>query len=183
MTTTGNRHSHGVPSNEIFFTIGACSLGSVLVATGGHGLLAVLIGENSAALRDDLAQRFASASLVRAETKLASILRRVVNVIEDPACGHDLALDIRGTHFQRRVWAALQTIPAGQTRSYAQIALAIGAPAAARAVAAACGANTLAVLIPCHRVVRGDGALAGYRWGVDRKQALLAREKLMAIAA
>ncbi len=170
-------------SDEIRFAIGTCSLGSVLVAASVRGVCAVLIGEDDRELRGDLDQRFKGAPIVPAEPAFATQLRKVIACIETPALPLDVALDVRGTTFQRRVWDALQAIPAGETRSYTQIAQAIGAPAAVRAVAAACAANAIAVLIPCHRVVRGDGSLSGYRWGVDRKRELLAREHQLAMAA
>jgi AraC family transcriptional regulator of adaptative response/methylated-DNA-[protein]-cysteine methyltransferase len=169
--------------DELRFSMRPSSLGLVLVAAGDHGIRAVLIGDNMAALRDDLDQRFRGATLQRAEPELAPALRQVVEGIENPAREHDLVFDVRGTAFQRRVWDALQAIPTGETRSYTQIAQAIGAPTSVRAVAAACAANPIAVLIPCHRVVRGDGSLSGYRWGVERKRALLARERQLAMAA
>jgi AraC family transcriptional regulator, regulatory protein of adaptative response / methylated-DNA-[protein]-cysteine methyltransferase len=174
---------HDADDQPIRFAIGSCSLGSVLVATSPQGICAVLIGETDASVRDDLDQRFDGATLVPAETAAATPLRQVIEAIEDPAQTHDLLLDVRGTAFQRRVWDMLRTIPAGQTRSYLDVAKAICAPAAARAVAAACAANPVAVLVPCHRVVRGDGSLSGYRWGVERKRALLARERQSAMAA
>lgn len=183
MTTKVAGDAGGARSSEIRFAIGTCSLGSVLVAASGNGVCAVLIGDDERELRDDLAQRFTGAPIAPAETAFATQLRRVMARIENPALPLDLALDVRGTNFQRIVWNALIAIPAGETRSYTQIATAIGAPQAVRAVAAACAANAIAVLIPCHRVVRGDGSLAGYRWGVERKRALLARERQLAMAA
>ncbi len=183
MTTRVARDAGGGPTSEIRFAIGPSSLGSVLVASGDRGIRAVLIGDNERVLQADLGQRFRGATLVCAVPVLNPALRQVIEGIENPARGHGLVFDVRGTEFQRRVWDALQAIPAGQTRSYSEIANQIGAPAAARAVAAACAANPIAVLIPCHRVVRGDGSLSGYRWGVERKRALLARERQLAVAA
>jgi AraC family transcriptional regulator of adaptative response/methylated-DNA-[protein]-cysteine methyltransferase len=183
MTTKAVRDAGGETADEIRFAMTPSSLGLVLVAVGDRGIRAVLIGDDAAALRDDLGQRFPGATLQHAEAALASVLRQVVEGIENPAREHDLVFDIRGTDFQRRVWAALRAIPAGETRSYTQIAEAIGAPTSVRAVAAACAANPIAVLIPCHRVVRGDGSLSGYRWGVERKRALLAGERQLAMAA
>jgi AraC family transcriptional regulator of adaptative response/methylated-DNA-[protein]-cysteine methyltransferase len=183
MTTKVARDASGDKADEIRFAMRPSSLGLVLVAAGDHGIRAVLIGDNAAALRDDLDQRFRGATLQLAEPTLADALRHVVDRIENPARPHDLVFDVRGTEFQRRVWDALRAIPAGETRSYTQIAKAMGAPTSVRAVAAACAANPIAVLIPCHRVVRGDGSLSGYRWGVERKRALLARERQLAMAA
>jgi AraC family transcriptional regulator of adaptative response/methylated-DNA-[protein]-cysteine methyltransferase len=159
------------------------SLGLVLVAAGDDGIRAILIGDDAVALRSDLDQRFPGAILQRAEPELAAAVRQVVEGIEKPTAEHNLVCDVRGTEFQRRVWDALRAIPPGETRSYTQIAKAIGAPTSVRAVAAACAANPIAVLIPCHRVVRGDGSLSGYRWGVERKRVLLERERQLAVAA
>lgn len=161
------------------FDTGVSTLGQVLVAQTEDGVAAVLFGADTGELLADLTARFPG---TRIEPGAAS-LDAVLAAIENPARGFDGPLAVSGTDFQRRVWAALASIPAGETRSYAQIALAISAPAAVRAVASACGANPIAVLIPCHRVVRGDGALAGYRWGVERKRALLERERALALAA
>jgi AraC family transcriptional regulator of adaptative response/methylated-DNA-[protein]-cysteine methyltransferase len=183
MTKKVARDAGGDRADEIRFAMRPSSQGLVLVAVGDRGIRAVLIGDNAASLRDDLDQRFPGAILQSAEPALASALRQVVEGIENPAREHDLVFDVRGTEFQRRVWDALRAIPAGETRSYTQIAKAIGAPTSVRAVAAACAANPIAVLIPCHRVVRGDGSLSGYRWGVERKRALLARERQLAVAA
>jgi AraC family transcriptional regulator of adaptative response/methylated-DNA-[protein]-cysteine methyltransferase len=183
MTTKVDRDAGGDKADEIRFAMRPSSLGLVLVAAGDHGIRAVLIGDNAAALRDDLDQRFPGAILQSAKPALASALRQVVEGIENPAREHDLVFDVRGSEFHRRVWDALRAIPAGETRSYTQVAKAIGAPTSVRAVAAACAANPIAVLIPCHRVVRGDGSLSGYRWGVERKRALLARERQLAVAA
>lgn len=168
---------------HIRFATSASTLGLVLVAAGDHGIRAVLIGEDAAALRSDLYQRFPGAILQRAEPALADAVRQVVEAIENPSPEFDLVCDVRGTEFQRRVWSALRAIPPGETRSYTQVAKAIGAPKSVRAVAAACAANPIAVLIPCHRVVRGDGSLSGYRWGVERKRVLLARERQLAMVA
>ena len=154
----------------------ACSLGFVLVAASADGIAAILIGDDALLLRRDLRERFPRAGLAGADPAFASLVAQVVGLVEVPASGHDLPLDIRGTAFQRRVWQALRQVPAGSTASYAEIAARVGAPGAVRAVAGACAANSLAVAIPCHRVVRQDGALSGYRWGVERKRALLDRE-------
>ncbi len=168
---------------EIRFAVGPCAMGSLLVAMSADRLCAVLIGDDEPALRHDLRRIFPGAILTPAGRALDLALRRIGTVIENPAHRLDLPLDLRGTPFQQRVWGALRAIPAGQTRSYADVALAIGAPNAARAVAAACAANTLAVVVPCHRVVRSDGSLSGYRWGVARKGWLLDRERSLGLAA
>ena len=162
---------------EIRFAVGECSLGSILVAQSSRGVCAILLGDDADALVRDLQDRFPQAVLVGGDKGFETLVARVVGFVERPALGLDLPLDVRGTAFQQRVWRALARIPAGRTATYAEIARRIGAPASARAVAGACGANPLAVAIPCHRVVRNDGSLSGYRWGVERKQALLERER------
>ncbi|HVX06096.1 MAG TPA: methylated-DNA--[protein]-cysteine S-methyltransferase [Rhodanobacteraceae bacterium] len=157
--------------------IAQSSLGRVLVATSEHGLCAILLGDDDAALEHELHRRFPAARIKEDAPALAAIAAQVVDLIESPATARfNLSLDVRGTSFQRRVWQALREIDAGSTANYAQIAARIGAPKSARAVAQACSANPLAVAIPCHRVIRGDGTLSGYRWGVQRKRALLQRE-------
>jgi AraC family transcriptional regulator of adaptative response/methylated-DNA-[protein]-cysteine methyltransferase len=162
---------------SIRYAIAQSSLGRVLVATGERGLRAILLGDDDAALEGDLRERFPGADVREDARGVAAIAAQVVDLIESPATSRfDLPLDVRGTPFQCRVWQALREIDAGSTASYAQIATRIGAPESARAVAQACSANPLAVAIPCHRVVRGDGALSGYRWGVQRKRELLQRE-------
>lgn len=161
---------------EIRFAVGQCSLGSILVAATSIGVCAILLGDDAQALVDDLAVRFSKGQLVGGDSDFEGWVARVVGFVERPWIGLDLPLDIQGTAFQQRVWSALTAIPAGETRSYAELAQAIGAPTASRAVASACAANKLAVAIPCHRVVRKDGGLSGYRWGVERKAALLAKE-------
>ena len=161
---------------EIRFAVGECSLGSILVAATARGVCAILLGDAPEPLVRDLQDRFPRATLVGGDRDFEQLVARVVSFVEAPALGLDLPLDVRGTAFQQRVWQALRAVPAGQTASYRQIAQQIGAPKAVRAVAQACGANPLAVAIPCHRVVRTDGAVSGYRWGVERKQALLQRE-------
>jgi AraC family transcriptional regulator of adaptative response/methylated-DNA-[protein]-cysteine methyltransferase len=161
---------------EIRFAVAECSLGSILVARSAKGICAILLGDDPDALVRDLQDRFPRAALVGGDGAFEQTVARVIGLVEAPALGLDLPLDVRGTAFQRRVWRALRDIPAGKTASYAEIATRIGAPGSARAVAAACAANALAVAIPCHRVVRTDGSLSGYRWGVDRKQSLLERE-------
>jgi len=158
------------------FAIGQCSLGSVLVAASEKGITAIFLGDDPEALVHDLKERFPRATLIGGDPAFETIVARVVALVEVPEAGLDLPLDVRGTAFQHRVWQALREIPAGTTASYSEIAERLGMPNAVRAVAGACAANKIAVAIPCHRVVRNDGSLSGYRWGVDRKRALLARE-------
>lgn len=158
------------------FAVGVCSLGHVLVAATAKGVAAVLLGDNPAALLRDLQDRFPNAELIGGDPAFDSLAATVIALIEHPRPAPELPLDIRGTAFQHRVWQALAAIPPGATATYGEIARRIGAPNAVRAVAAACAANPLAVIVPCHRVVRSDGAPSGYRWGLARKQALLARE-------
>ena len=160
----------------IRFAVGKCSLGFVLVARSEHGICAVLLGDSAQALTRDLRKRFLPARLVGGDSETEALLARVARVVENPRRAADLPLDVRGTAFQQRVWQMLRTIPAGSTVSYAEVARRIGAPRSVRAVAQACGANALAVIVPCHRVVRADGAPSGYRWGTDRKRTLLERE-------
>ena len=162
---------------RIEFAVGQCTLGAILVARSARGLCAVSLGDDPDALLRELQDRFPRAELVGGEPGFERLVARVVGFVEAPGIGLDLPLDIRGTAFQQRVWEALRRIPAGQTASYVEIAARIGSPAAVRAVAQACASNRLAVAIPCHRVVRSDGALSGYRWGVARKRELLARER------
>jgi AraC family transcriptional regulator, regulatory protein of adaptative response / methylated-DNA-[protein]-cysteine methyltransferase len=161
----------------IRFTLAECSLGRVLVAATAQGVCAILLGDDSRRLEHELQQRFPKATVVRADDDFEQTVSAVVRLVERPTVPFDLPLDIRGTAFQEQVWRALRAIPAGTRVSYSDLAKSIGAPAAVRAVAQACGANVLAVAVPCHRVVRSDGALSGYRWGVNRKRALLARER------
>ena len=170
----------GGAGEAIRYAVGRCSLGRVLVATAGRGVCAILLGDDPAALADDLRARFPRAAIAPADDSFAGVVAQVVQLVDDPAgaAGHaPLPLDIRGTAFQRRVWEALRAIPPGETAAYAEVAARIGAPGSARAVAAACGANRLAVAVPCHRVVAADGGLSGYRWGVERKRRLLHRER------
>ncbi|GDY34533.1 AraC family transcriptional regulator [Acidovorax sp. NB1] len=173
---TPTRYRAGGAAQRIRFAVGQCSLGAILVAHSGQGLCAILLGDDPDALVRDLQDRFAQAQLVGGDADYEALVAQVVAFVEAPGLGLALPLDVQGTAFQQRVWQALRSIPPGQTASYAEIAARIGAPAATRAVAQACGANALAVAIPCHRVVRSDGALSGYRWGVERKRALLQRE-------
>jgi AraC family transcriptional regulator of adaptative response/methylated-DNA-[protein]-cysteine methyltransferase len=173
---TPTRYRAGGTDMEIRFAIGECSLGSILVAATARGVCAILLGDDPQQLAHDLEARFPRARLIGADADFEDLVARVVGLVERPRAPSKLPLDVQGTAFQQRVWAALRAIPAGKTRSYVEIARAIGAPSSARAVAAACAANPVAVAIPCHRVVRTDGDLAGYRWGVARKRALLDRE-------
>lgn len=174
MTPTSYRA--GGADTEIRFAVGECGLGSILVAQSGRGVCAILLGDDPDQLARDLQDRFPHARLLGGDAEFEQLVARVIGFVEAPGIGLELPLDVRGTAFQQRVWQVLRTIPAGQTISYTELAKRIGAPRAARAVAQACGANALAVAIPCHRVVRNDGGLSGYRWGVERKRALLATE-------
>lgn len=173
---TPSTYRAGGANTAIRFAIGECSLGSILVAASARGICAIALGDDPDALAHSLQDQFPKAELIGADAAFEALVAQVVGFVEAPALGLDLPLDVRGTAFQQRVWQALRAIPAGATASYREIAARIGAPTAARAVAGACAANHLAVAIPCHRVVRSDGDLSGYRWGVARKRALLARE-------
>jgi AraC family transcriptional regulator of adaptative response/methylated-DNA-[protein]-cysteine methyltransferase len=173
---TPGRYRAGGQGETIRFAIGACSLGAILVAATARGICAILIGDEPEPLLHDLQERFPQAELKGAEPDFERTVALVVGFVEAPQLGLDLPLDVRGTAFQRRVWEALRAVPAGSTVSYTELAERIGLPTGARAVAGACAANPVAVAIPCHRVVRTDGALSGYRWGVERKRTLLERE-------
>jgi AraC family transcriptional regulator of adaptative response/methylated-DNA-[protein]-cysteine methyltransferase len=173
--TPGNYRAGG-SHTDIRFAVGECSLGSILVAQSAKGVCAILLGDDPDALLRDLQDRFPRATLIGGDSRFENVVALVVGLVETPAIGLDLPLDVRGTAFQQRVWRALRAIPAGETVSYADLAAKIGSRKAARAVAQACAANPLAVAIPCHRVVKHDGSLSGYRWGVERKRALLERE-------
>ncbi|XXS79706.1 bifunctional DNA-binding transcriptional regulator/O6-methylguanine-DNA methyltransferase Ada [Sorangium sp. So ce176] len=173
---TPTRYRAGGANMDVLFAIGECSLGSILVAATARGVCAILLGDDPEELAHDLERRFPRARLIGGDAAFEQLVAKVVGLVESPRVGVELPLDVRGTAFQQRVWQALRDIPAGATASYSEIAGAIGAPGAARAVAKACAANALAVAIPCHRVVRNDGDLSGYRWGVERKRALLDRE-------
>lgn len=174
-----NHHSPTLrkhPAMTISFALDKCSLGTILVAQSQKGICAILLGDEPTHLHMDLQRRFPTAELVAGDTNFQKIVAQVIRAVEQPELTLDLPLDIRGTLFQQRVWQALQQIPAGETRSYSDIAEAIGSPSAVRAVAGACAANAIAVIIPCHRVVRSDGSLSGYRWGIKRKHKLLQQE-------
>jgi AraC family transcriptional regulator, regulatory protein of adaptative response / methylated-DNA-[protein]-cysteine methyltransferase len=174
MTPTNYRT--GGAHTEIRFAVGECSLGSILVATSERGVCAIFIGNDPDKLAQNLQDRFPQANLVGGDATFEQLVAKVVGFVEAPGLGLDLPLDVRGTAFQQRVWQALQDIPAGKTASYTDIAKCIGAPKSVRAVAQACAANVMAVAIPCHRVVRKDGGLSGYRWGVERKRSLIEKE-------
>ncbi|WP_044558450.1 bifunctional DNA-binding transcriptional regulator/O6-methylguanine-DNA methyltransferase Ada [Azospirillum sp. B4] len=167
----------GGTNADIRFAVAQCSLGAILVARSDRGICAITLGDDPEALVRDLQDRFPKACLTGDDAEFDAQVAQVVGFVEAPRLGLGLPLDVRGTAFQQRVWQALRAIPAGETASYAQVAASIGAPRAVRAVAQACANNSIAVAIPCHRVVRTDGALSGYRWGVERKRSLLARER------
>lgn len=161
---------------QIQFAIAECSLGSVLVARSPKGICTITFGDDPEILLNNLQDQFPKAELIGCDADFEQIVAKVIGLIERPNTPFDLPLDIRGTTFQQRVWQMLLTIPAGTTVSYTQLAEMIGSPKSVRAVANACGQNVIAVAIPCHRVVKLDGDISGYRWGIDRKRALLARE-------
>src|SRR5690242_11069613 len=167
------------PSGEIAFTTGQSSVGTVLVARSARGICSIFIGSEVGELTVDLAAQFPESALVQNDGMLAGDLEKILRFIETPARGLDLELDVHGTPFQRRVWDALCAIPSGRTVTYAALAHRIGEPGSVRAVANACAANAIALAIPCHRVVRSDGTTSGYRWGVERKRAMLEREALV----
>jgi AraC family transcriptional regulator of adaptative response/methylated-DNA-[protein]-cysteine methyltransferase len=163
-------------SVSIKYAAERCTLGAIVVAATDKGVCAILLGDDPTALVQDLRDRFPGTALVEADGRLDRLVAKVVKFVDAPHSALDVPLDAHGTEFQQRVWLALQKIPAGATATYTDIAIGIGAPKSVRAVAQACGANPIAVAIPCHRVVRSDGGLSGYRWGVERKRKLLARE-------
>ncbi len=173
---TPTKFRAGGADTDIHFALGECSLGSFLVAQSGKGVCSILLGDNPDALVRDLQDRFPNANLIGDESGYERLVAEVICLIERPGTGLGLPLDIRGTAFQRRVWKALRQIPPGSTATYSEIAGKIGSPQSVRAVAQACGANPLAIAIPCHRVIRSDGGVSGYRWGAERKRALLERE-------
>jgi AraC family transcriptional regulator of adaptative response/methylated-DNA-[protein]-cysteine methyltransferase len=177
MNNPGIQSSGWAADSQIRFAIGECSLGSILVAISERGVCAIALADNPESLVRDLQARFSQAELSGADPDVEQLIAQVADFIENPALALDLPLDVRGTAFQQRVWQALREVPAGTTISYSKMAQRIGAPKAVRAVAGACAANTLAVAIPCHRVVRTDGSLSGYRWGIERKAELLRREQ------
>jgi AraC family transcriptional regulator of adaptative response/methylated-DNA-[protein]-cysteine methyltransferase len=173
---TPSRYRAGGADIEIRFALAQCSLGSILVAATERGVCAIELGDDPDALLRSLQDRFPRARLRGGDAGFERTVATVIGFVEAPAIGLDLPLDLQGTSFQLRVWQALRAVPAGQTVSYGEIARRLGMPQASRAVGAAVAANPLAVAVPCHRVIRSDGHLSGYRWGVSRKRALLARE-------
>ncbi len=173
---TPHQFRSGAPNADIKFAMGKSSLGLVLIAASDKGVCAIFFGDDAEGLASDLRTWFPNARLVAGDHAFEQLTSTVVDFVEDPSIGLDLPLDIRGTAFQHRVWDALRRIPVGSTASYADIARAIGAPKSTRAVARACGSNKIAVAIPCHRVIGSDGSLTGYRGGIARKRALLAKE-------
>jgi len=173
---TPTRYRSGGPGESIRFGVGQSSLGAILVAASQKGICAIFLGNDPNALVRELENRFSRAALNGGDRKFERWMARVIGLVESPGSSVDLPLDIRGTAFQQKVWNALRRIPTGSTATYAEIAKRIGLPRAVRAVAGACASNRIAVAIPCHRVVRTDGGLSGYRWGVARKRTLLQRE-------
>lgn len=166
----------GGKGGTIRFALGECSLGAFLIASSEKGICALALGDAPENLVGEFQDRFANAEIIGGDQEYERLVGQVIGFLEAPGTGWNLPLDVRGTIFQIRVWQALQEIPAGRTLSYSELATRIGSPKSVRAVASACAANQIAVAIPCHRVVRGDGSLSGYRWGVERKRELLARE-------
>jgi AraC family transcriptional regulator of adaptative response/methylated-DNA-[protein]-cysteine methyltransferase len=173
---TPMRFRNGGKHTTIRFAVGQCSLGAILVAATDKGVCAILMGDDPDSLLRNLQGRFDKAELVGGDAKFESLVATVIGLVEEPQRGADLPLDVRGTAFQQKVWRALSAVRPGETLSYAALAARVGAPKAVRAVARACAANHVAVAIPCHRVVRNDGTLGGYAWGIERKRALLDRE-------
>ena len=173
---TPSRYRAGGAGTEIRFALARCSLGSILIAATERGVCAISLGDDPDALLRELQDRFPHAQLRGGDAQFERTVATVVGFVEAPAVGLALPLDLRGTGFQLRVWQALRAIPPGETVSYGEIARRLGMPSASRAVGAAVAANPVAVAVPCHRVVRSDGHLSGYHWGVARKRALLERE-------
>jgi AraC family transcriptional regulator of adaptative response/methylated-DNA-[protein]-cysteine methyltransferase len=173
---TPSRYRAGGKGAEIRFALAKCSLGAILIAATGRGVCAITLGDDPEALLRDLQDRFPRAQLRGGDADFERTVATVVGFVESPATGLDLPLDLQGTSFQLRVWQALRAIPPGQTATYGEIARRLGIPTASRAVGAAVAANPVAVAVPCHRVIRSDGHISGYHWGVDRKRALLQRE-------
>jgi len=176
---TPSQYRSGGAHEEIRFAVGQSSLGAILVASSKKGVAAILLGDDPDQLVRDLQDRFPKARLIGGDRDYEAFVARVIGLIESPAIGLNLPLDVRGTAFQQRVWQALRRIPAGEKVSYSELARRIGSPKAVRAVAGACASNNIAVAIPCHRVVRSDGALSGYAWGVERKRELIKREAMV----
>ncbi len=173
---TPKAYRNGGVGADICFAVGACSLGAILVAASAKGITAIWLGDDPDSLVRDLQKRFAKANLIGGDRAFERLVAKVIAFVETPRANFDLPLDVKGTAFQHRVWMALRDVPTGSTVSYAELASRIDEPKAVRAVAGACAANSVAIVIPCHRVVRTDGALSGYRWGVARKRRLLDRE-------
>jgi AraC family transcriptional regulator of adaptative response/methylated-DNA-[protein]-cysteine methyltransferase len=173
---TPSRYRAGGADEEIRFAVGQTSLGAMLVASSRKGVAAILLGDDPDELVRNLQDRFPKAHLIGADRDYEALVAKIVGLVETPGTGLNLPLDVRGTAFQQRVWRALREVPGGETISYAEVARRIGSPKAVRAVASACAANHLAVAIPCHRVVRMDGSLSGYAWGIERKRELIRRE-------
>lgn len=180
---TPRQYRTGGAAQHIRFGVGECSLGPILVAATAQGICAILLGDDANALVQELQQRFPKAQLVGGDAAFERWMAQVIGFVDEPTRGLALPLDVRGTAFQQQVWQALQRIPVGSTVSYSDLAAKLGMPKASRAVAGACAANALAVAIPCHRVVRRDGDISGYRWGVERKRALLRHEAQLAPGA
>jgi AraC family transcriptional regulator, regulatory protein of adaptative response / methylated-DNA-[protein]-cysteine methyltransferase len=175
ITTLRETSAQKTGLQRITYRVGSCTLGLVLVASTPQGICAILLGSDEKALVGQLRSIFPQAALQKESKELDDVLNRVVEFIETPTATFALLLDIGGTAFQKRVWKALREIPAGQTATYKELALKLDATT--QEIGEACAANTLAVVIPCHRVIRSDGRLAGYRWGVNRKRLLLQREQ------
>lgn len=173
---TPKTYRKGGSETEIRYSIGTCSLGSILVAASPKGICALLLGDDPEELTEDLNKRFPRAKLIGGDKGFEATVAKAIDFVERPTAKHDLPLDIQGTAFQHKVWNALRRIPPGATASYTEIAQRIGHPKAVRAVGHACAANPIAIAIPCHRVLRSDGSLSGFRWGTDRKRTLLLRE-------
>jgi AraC family transcriptional regulator of adaptative response/methylated-DNA-[protein]-cysteine methyltransferase len=176
---TPKSYHEGGTGEVIRFAVGDCSLGSILAASSVKGVCAILMGDDPQALISDLNDRFPNAEIIAGDRDYERVIAQVIAFVEAPQLGLSLPLDLRGTAFQQRVWKALRDIPAGQTASYTEVAQRIRSPKAVRAVAGACAANAIAVAIPCHRVLRNDGSISGYRWGVERKRSLLAKESAL----
>lgn len=174
---TPRNFKSGGKGTELKLAVAQCSLGAILVAASSKGIAAILLGDDPAPLLEDVQKRFPHATFIGGDAAFEKRVARVIGLVERPGVAHTLPLDVQGTAFQHRVWLALRDIPPGTTSSYQEIAERIGKPKSVRAVAGACAANPVAVAIPCHRVVRTDGGLSGYRWGIDRKRALLQREQ------
>jgi AraC family transcriptional regulator of adaptative response/methylated-DNA-[protein]-cysteine methyltransferase len=174
---TPGAYRRGGAGVRIGYTIVDSPLGRILVGATARGLCAVAIGDDDASLEGELRREFPRATIERDDLGVSGAARAVATELAGEAAAPHATLDVEGTPFQRQVWEALRAIPRGETRSYAEVAASLGRPGAARAVARACASNRVALVIPCHRVVRGDGALGGYRWGMERKRELLRRER------